>query len=85
MESILYRVCQRMARSPRAWFESRSQSNYYREQMADRLFTATWRADRGAAAESQARDCHIVGLMARLIRSDMTPAQALRVIDDSLI
>lgn len=84
MESILYRVCQRMARSPRAWFESRSQSHYYREQMADRLFTATFWADRGANAAAHSRDYMVTMLMARLIRSDMTPAAALRVIDDSL-
>lgn len=79
--SILYRNCMRLAGSRPAWFEHPNTSKYWQEKTADRLFTATWRADRGAAFQAHQSDIARVAIMARLLRSDMTPAAAIEYLD----
>lgn len=83
---MLYAVCEKLARARPSWFVARRNAvewgkvwrQGHAERMADKLFVATWRADRGANHAAASADIMFVGQFARHLRADWTPAEALR-------
>jgi len=76
---MLYLICRRMAGAAPTWFNNSKAPRYAADRMADQLFMATWRADVGRRDHSA--DCTRVALMASMLRSDYTPAQAIQYLD----
>jgi hypothetical protein len=76
---MLYLICRRIAGAAPTWFNNKA-PRYSAERMADKLFTATWRADVGRRDHSA--DCTRIALMASMLRSDYTPAQAILYLEN---
>jgi len=80
-----YRLCQKLTRSTPSWFHHPSHKQWNqlrRERLAYRLFVETSKADLGATRSSHWRDIDRMALFDRLLRSDMTPANALEYMED---
>jgi hypothetical protein len=82
--STTYRLCMKLANVHQPWFiniNEQKQTQPWRvkqhEMLADSLFQATWRADRGANWQAHQADIMLTANLAALIRQDMTPAAAL--------
>lgn len=82
--STTYRLCMKLANVHQPWFTNPNEQKQMqpwrviqRERLADSLFQATWRADKGANWQAHQADIMLTANLASLIRQDMTPAAAL--------
>ena len=82
---INFRLCEKIANVKAGWFHHPSHKQFNqlsRERLAYRLFVETSKSDLGATRLSHWRDIDRMALFDRLLRSDMTPANALEYMED---
>lgn len=81
---MTYRLCAKLAKTEPPWYVNRRAQERlapWRKQnaegVADRIFTATVRADRGANWQAAQADVMATAQFFSLLRSDFTPAAAI--------
>jgi hypothetical protein len=81
---MLYAVIEKMCRSRPAWFVSRGQivaqldHQKYRASRVDEIYTATWRADRGAMGCAHVSDSALMQSMTRFSKCDILPSETIK-------